>query len=358
MNDLIVLKALSSLQLSRVGRHHEAFDELDELATELPGLRAYVAQQGHIPTDISSGPLGDLVQGWSHYYQARYAEAFESFGDASTVDAPWLKAYAMLGKGKVCTDLGFFADAARWCAEASCLARRYEHDEIVAAAHGARGEILLRADHPRLAIEAYTLDTALLPASDRFRGRVMCYQAHAYSRLGAHAAATLAYRTSAQEQGEKTAPYAFAGLAMLGAETENYGLIHEALRHADLLDSPIHDGVGWIYVARSRYAQLQGEDTQRWCELARNHLPNEYIFEHQWLARWTKTLGHQVESMPSTPVSLRSFRPHPPDKLEETGIEFDSDPIDVKLFNDGLVNVEWSHDVNALWNQRRHYFLP
>ncbi len=356
MDDMTVLKALTGLRLSTVGRHAES---LDWLAPELLGLKAFVSQQGRIETKPPHGPLGDLVRGWSFYYQSQYTHAFENFDNATDVDVPWVQAFAMLGKGKVCTDLGFFADAARWCANSSCIARRFEHDDLVAAAHGARGEILLRTGHPRLAIEAYTLDMALLAASDRYRGRVMCYQAHAYSRLGAFSAAKLAYRTSAQQPGENTAPYVYAGLALLGAESDDFGLVDEAVRYAEDMPTNLrdHPGVSWIYTARSRVALTRGEDALNWCKLAQKFMPAGYLFEHQWLTHWLVAVGGRSESASFEHPLQPELRSVSHSQQSQQGSEFDCDPIEANLFNEGLAKILWSNSRETLWTQRR-YFVP
>jgi len=257
------------MRLLSAGRYNET---AEWFPSDLLGLQSFVALQSRHEIDPPEGVLGDLVRGWANYYSANYPRAFEDFSKAECTKSPWLKAYAWLGKGKVCTDLGFFADAARWCCDASCLARQFEHDDLVAASQGARGEILLRTGHPRLATEAFSLDTALLPASDHFRGRVMCYQAHAYRRLGAYSAAKLAYRTSAQQPGEETAPHAYAALAMLGAETNNSGLIDEAIRYAEAFyrDTRIHPSLGWVYIAKARIPHQQGEAPLEWLALEKN----------------------------------------------------------------------------------------
>jgi len=131
MNDGEVLRALTAMRLLSAGRYREASESLPP---GLVGLRSLIALQAGDEIDPPETALGDLVRGWANYFKANYPAAFEWFSKAECEQTPWLKAYALLGKGKVCTDLGFFADAARWCCDASCIARQFEHDELVAAA--------------------------------------------------------------------------------------------------------------------------------------------------------------------------------------------------------------------------------
>ncbi|MDB4759983.1 hypothetical protein OAG34_02075, partial [bacterium] len=346
-----VLLSMTAMRLLNAGRFQEA---IDLLPSHLPGLRAFLCLQSRQTVVPPKSRLGDLVRGWQHYYQANYQAAFDSFSHAESTESEWLRAYAWLGKGKVCNDLGFFADAAWWCSNAACLARQFEHSDLVAAAQGARGEILLRTGHARLAAEAFTLDAALLPTSDRFRGRVMCYQAHAYRRLRAYSAAKLAYRTSAQQPGEETAPYANAGLAMLGAETGDRGLIEEAVQSASLLekDRQKHPSIGWTYVAKARLSQIHGQSPRECLTRAQECMPAEHVFEHRWLRKWMDLVSEENTSDPSADTKFEGFRPESPPCDQGLGSNFDGDPIEALLPNEGLANVEWANDLEDLWLQR------
>lgn len=356
MNDEDVLQAMTAIRLVSAGRYREA-NAL--LPADLPGLQSFIKLQSGDVVSPPSGAFGDLVRGWTSYYQADYRVAFEQFSKAERSSVPWLKASAWIGKGKVCTDLGFFADAARWCGDASCLARQFEHDDLVATANGARGEILLRSGQPRLAAEAFSLDMGLLQPSDRFRGRVMCYQAHAYRRLGAYSAAKLAYRTSAQQPGETTAPYAYAGLAMLGAETDDAGLIDEAIRHAESFhrDARVHACIGWMYIAKARFSHRQGDLTDDLLSRAKATLPAEYVFEHSWLDHWAAIVNKQGRPGSDRITALKQFRPAPASGSPLAGCGFDSEPVERDLFNEGIASVNWAADLDQLWAQRSFFFF-
>jgi len=356
MNDECVLRAITAMRLLSTGRHHDAAAWLQ---SELTGLQAFVSLQAGLEIDPPEGPLGDAIRGWGNYYKANYPVAFEDFSNAESTIIPWLKAYAWLGKAKVCTDLGFFADAAQWCCNASCLARQFELDEWVAAAQGALGEILLRTGYPRLATEAFSLDMALLPASDRFRGRVMCYQAHAYRRLGAYSAANLAYRTSSQQPGEQTAPYAYAGLAMLGAETDDAELVDEAIRFATSLhnNSRMHTSIAWIYIAKSRLAERRSEYAGHWLVHAKNFLPAEYVFEHCWLACWTALVNMQVTPVTFADSSHTRYRPTSVPEVSLPGSGFDTDLTELSLENDGFASIQWAQDKDGLWAQYKLFVV-
>lgn len=355
MNEEDVLRGLTGLRLAVAGRHEEA---LHWLPGNMAGLRSMVAQWARTPAATPPGIIGDLVRGWIAYYRAEYAKAYASFSEAQSADIPWVLAWALLGKGKVCTDLGYFAHATSWCRKASAVARRFEHDDVVAAAQGARGEALLRAGCPRFALEAFTLDLGLLPAGDRFRGRVMCYQAHAYRRLGAYSAAKLAYRISAQLPGENTAPYAYAGLAGLGAETEDAGLVEEAVRYAERFQQamPTHVCVAWVYLARAWMERSRRTAFASWLERSRRALPPEFIFEHRWLENWLPHIGERPPKKSRISVDIERFVPEGRDVCPaRSDWIFDDDPPDEELFNSGFQSLQWGVNLEELWQQRLHF---
>jgi tetratricopeptide (TPR) repeat protein len=357
MNDEDILQARTAMQLLNAGRYREA---IELLPADLPGLQSFIKLQSREAVNPPAGAFGDLVRGWTKYYKADYPAAYREFSGAEQSSVSWLKSFAWLGKGKVCTDLGFFADAARWCSNASCLGRQFEHNDLVAAANGARGEILLRSGHPRLAAEAFSLDMGLLSAGDRFRGRVLCYQAHAYRRLGSYSAAKLAYRTSAQEPGEQTAPYAYAGLAMLGAEDGDVRLIDEAIGYAESLcqDRRVHPSIAWIYLSKARFLQCQGESPIELLSSAKTSLPAQYVFEHRWLDHWTALITGQLLIPESKRVvRLQTFRPEAPFHTHPTGSGFDSELVESELYNEGIANLNWGTDFEALWAQRTLFLV-
>ena len=358
MNDLVVLKALTGLRLSDAGRHSEA---LEWIQNEFQGLQALVTNRKHpelCPSNIGSGVLWELIHGWMLYHQGKYPEALPRFVNASASEEPWIKASSYLGQAKVRTDLGYFQDAARLCAAASFVGRRYEHLDLVAAAQGALGEVFLRCSYPRLALEAYELDLALLSPTDRFRGRVLCYQGHAFSRLGAHRAAKLAYRISAHIPGENPSPYAYAGLALLGADSKDNALVSEAIAYAQSRpEHAKHMGIAWIYIGKSKLLIETGDDALPWCRLARESLPLEYVFEHDWLDHWMIALGDRTV-----------YTKHPPEiafELPEVVIAMEnqmSNSLDAnmpaeKLYNNGLSKFNWSSELELLWKQR-NMFVP
>jgi hypothetical protein len=355
MKDEELLQAMTVMRLVNAGRYRDA-NQL--LPTGFPGLQAWINLQSREIISPTPGALGDLVCAWTKYYRAEYPDAYDEFSKAAGSSVSWIKASAWIGMGKVCTDLGFFADAALWCSSASCLARRFEHDDLVATANGARGEIFLRSGYPRLAAEAFSLDMGLLPPSDRYRGRVMCYQAHAYRRLYAYSAAKLAYRTSSQQPGEQTAPYAYAGLAMLGTETDDVGLIDEVLHYAETFRQGVrvHSSIAWIYIGKARMLQQCGEPYVEWLLRAKVSLPIEYVFEHIWLDRWISVVKKQAQVVSERAIALRPFKPHVTYKELLDGYEFDREEVESELFNEGLASVNWSTDLDQLWIQR-NYFL-
>lgn len=359
MNDLLVLKALTGIRLSDAGRHSEA---LEWIHNDFHGLQALITNRMHpalLPSNIGSGVLWELIQAWSLYYQGKFREALPSFVNALAAEEPWVRASSYLGQAKVRTDLGYFEDAARLSAAASFLGRRYEHLDLVAAAQGALGEVFLRCGHPRLALEAYELDLALLSPVDRFRGRVLCYQGHAFSRLGAHRAAKLAYRISAQIPGENPSPYAYAGLALLGAESNDNALVAEAITYVQ--SRPEHEkqhmGIAWIYIGKSKLSIETGNDALLWCRFARESLPKEYVFEHDWLNHWMIALGDRTDYTKNPPETSFELPAVVIDMENQVSNSLDANMPAEKLYNNGLSKFDWSSDLEQLWKQRS-MFVP
>ena len=352
MNEESVLRALTGLRLSVAGRNEEA---LVLMPRETPGLRAFVAHRAKVVEEAPPGPLGDVVRGWGAYYRAEYVNAYRLFYAARLSDVPWVRAYAFLGIGKVCTDLGFLARAALWCQQASAVAREIEHDDLVAAAQGAHGEALLRAGCPRLALEAFTLDLGLLSAGDKFRGRVLCCQAHAYRRLEAYSAAKLGYRISAHLPGEDTAPYAYAGLASLGADTSDKGLVEEACGYAKRLQQTVavHVSLAWIYVARAWQERRDREAFASWLHKARIALPRDHVFEHRWLAQWLIIIGQQPAEKVQAAAGIEDFVPESPEAdcflLDRV---FDGEILTGDVFDTGFRSLQWATNQDELWEQR------
>lgn len=283
----------NAMSLGQSGRFKEAISSLDS-DDDLVQLLCFM--HGRELTS-SSGNFADAMTGWRAYFRAAYADAAAHFASGLDEDFPWLFAWSALGLAKVATDTGHLATAIRWASSAAAVARHFECLDLLSEISGARGEIYLRAGRPMLASEAFALDLALLPAGSRYRGRVLCYTAHAHVRMGCAAwpLAEAAYRIAAHTPGEHTDPFALAGLALLGAEWASLergrsALVDEAL-HALGPTPAVHVGSAWIHVARARVAFLRHETPDPWCSTALALFPPEHPFERRWLTEWARGMS-------------------------------------------------------------------
>lgn len=276
---------LAAWQASMVARHDDALRWAAEADRDLAAVLAQAAgRQGPPPGDAR---VANALAGWQAYYRGAYHEALDGFRAAvdASGEPDWPLAWAALGIAKVATDAMSWPCALAWCALASALARAGELTDLLAACAGARGEILLRSGDPLGAAQAFAEDLALLPPGSRYAGRVRCYLAHAWSRMGQHGqrAALVAYRLAAHTPGEEaTRDHAAAGLALLGVRSGQPALVEEALSW-----QPRGLGACWCWVAKARLAAAPASAlAQAW-----QHLPPPYRAERRWLRRWAASLG-------------------------------------------------------------------
>ncbi len=353
--------ALEVMRLSDAGRHGEALRCGAIVPPDLAALTAFRARVGTVAAP--EGTYANAHRGWEHYYAARYASACQSFVAALGETSSWVASWAALGLAKVATDTGRFATAARWCSVAARHARASEHLDLLAEVTGARGEVYLRAGHPLEAAEAFTLDQALLPPGSRFHGRLMCYRAHAYSRLGRAAwpAAELQYRLAIHTPGEDTSTYALAGLALLGAEWAR----DEPARRALTIEAYDRRPRGpsalgfWMAVARARLALLEGEAPLDFMVEAASLLPSEYHFERLWLEALAGTVG--VTLPRSVPFDSDELSPVLPDPLLQPSwgrtTPMERFPLDDALSDAGMGELDRCGEAEEIWSKRR-VFMP
>lgn len=243
----------------------------------------------------SADESGLIVLGWASYYRGQYRDALQAFlAGADQEDDGWLKSWAQLGVAKVASDSGWWVAALDWCALAWLTAGSKEHLDLMAQVAGARGEVLLRAGRPLDAAASFAEDIALLGPGNRYAGRVRCYEAHAWSRLGHNGikAATLAYRLAMHSVGEgSTAAYAAAGMALLAARSGNPA-------HLRSIESSTLKGLPkfWAMVAETRL--MVGGRHSSSLATAAESLPLEYFAERWWLAGWSRALGYPVIDAP------------------------------------------------------------
>lgn len=240
--------------------------------------------------------LREALKGWGCYYRGRYAEAAALLrAGVEQSGASSIPAWCALGLAKVATDVGYLQRAVDWTSLAGALAREAENIDLVAQAAGARGEVFLRAGFAKDAAVAFSFDQALLPPGSSFRGRLLCYRAHALSRLGLPAwpAAEFAYRVAIHTPGEQTDGYACAGLALLGARWSALSPSRSALTvEASALCPPTHRlGSAWCAIAVARVEVLRGVSPEEHLRRAWDAFPDEYPFERVWVGMLAASLG-------------------------------------------------------------------
>jgi tetratricopeptide (TPR) repeat protein len=295
---------------------------------------------------------GLAVLGWQSYYQGRYKEALKAFLEAvDSENGGWLMTWAQLGVAKVASDSGWWSAALDWCATAWLSASKNEHLDLLAQVAGARGEVLLRAGRPLEAAASFAEDLALLGPGNRYAGRVRCYQAHAWSRLGktGRKAAALAYRLAMHSVGEMgTAAYASAGMALLAARTGNKAQL-QTLERDSLQGLPRF----WTFIAEARLAG--GAINAPMIANAESALPLEYHAERWWLAGWSRALGAEGAAPPK-------LGNHFPSSIPPAGLGLTT-LVEMPGANIEIGNAPWwgetpTEDDSDAWWLIRDCFMP
>ena len=362
-----VLDVGSVLRLMEVGRYDDAQRLVNHRWAALEALSAFCQHKSYThqaPLDIH---LAKALNGWGFYYRAQYQDAADQFTLSLDSSCAWIRAWSALGITKVATDTGFLRQAAEWCSLASALAREYEMLEHLAAAQGALGEILLRGGRPADALDAFGLDYALLSHGSLYRGRILCYQAHAYARLGPECrrAAELAYRLAIHTPAERTDSYALAGLCLLAAEYGDAKLFQEAYgRLKAIVQEGQNPAQAWGLVSHARLVSvgtLTG-DLPGLIHAAYHAFPVEYHYERIWVEHWAACLGiaikkrnglnlvHDIQFTPSIPSThgLPDWR---------MATEFDKPDFVEDLASFGFQNTTWKTDDIDVWSKRAS-FMP
>lgn len=335
-------EVIAAWNLAQAGRWDEALANSAASA----GLAEVIAQRSR----QKNGEQLPAVAGWSSYFRADYLDAWTHFSGQE--GAGWLRAWAELGMAKVASDCGRWRLALRWCAKAWRTAAAGEHLDLLAEVAGARGEILLRCGRPADAAASFVEDTALLSPGSRYRGRVRCYQAHAWSRMGpaGQRAARLAYRLAAHSTGEaSTKSYALAGLALLNVRAGDCGAMSEVMQ-----DRAQGLSEFWIHVACARLAQTPAE-ARRHQERANAALPSVYHAECWWFDGWVN--GHaRPELLPPEFVAGTAEPFTPPEVTDWTRVEL---PVDPDGVNDApwLEPASWPTSREGWWSIR-DAFMP
>lgn len=327
---------IAALRLSESGAFTEALDLAQD--PSLRELLAFRARQ--IPS--TSEPA---ILGWREYFRAAYRNAVSHF--VNQTGSGWLKAWAELGIAKAASDCGFWKAALEWCAKAWLTASAGEHLDLLAEISGARGEILLRAGRPTRAAAAFSEDLAFLTPGSRYAGRVRCYLAHAWSRMGPEGqrAARLFYRLASHSQGEPdTRPFAVCGLALL--ETRVGGECRK-----DKIPQMSEPGLPafWIKICQTK-GEEPGSLREHLAAETEALLPAEYHAERWWLSGW---LGRPDSSTLSA-LDIRDVLPVPPPTFTRVEMpDLETDIPDAPWWRPQ----EWPDSPEGWWKLRDH-FMP
>ena len=333
---------LTSWRLAEAGCSEEALARIepDSQLAEVIACRAGKLVESDLP----------VLAGWKSYYRAEYRKAREHF--LCQQGEGWLRTWAELGMAKVASDCGKWGHGLLWCAQAWRTASGGEHIDLLSEISGARGEILLRAGKHAEAATAFTEDLALFNPGNRYRGRVKCYQAHAWSRMGPDGinAAKLAYRLSAHSPAESaTNGYAIAGLALLGARTQDPAILFEALRYPQ-------EGLPgfWILVARA-YLSVDKEEFDHLRREALSKLPPPYFAERWWLSGWIHATCRESEALNELLSAADSFPVPPHENLTPVELPVAADSLTDAPWLQGAES--WPQDAQGWWSLRDH-FMP
>lgn len=333
---------LTAWRLAEAGRWTEALEHC-EPGSEFGEVIAFQAKR-NIDSKLP------VLAGWTAYFKADYAKARDEF--SSQEGNGWLKAWAELGLAKVASDCGIWRIGLLWCAQAWRTAAAGEHLDLLAQVSGARGEILLRAGRASDAAVAFTEDLGMLTPGNRYRGRVRCYQSHAWARMGpdGRTAAKLAYRVSAHSPAEAaTNGFAVAGLAILAARVEDCDILAEA-SHCPQTGLPGF----WIAVAQARLSTTESE-SRRLQQDAVSKLPPVYYAERWWLSGWIHGQSRDRDVL-QTLLEASTLFPAP-DQRDWTAVELPVPADDVSDAPWRLAPESWPTNSDGWWSLR-DAFMP
>jgi hypothetical protein len=316
-----IRRFFSEHALDSPSRAEEAIKELEDgdqrlfNALSRPRLDA-------VPQD-SNAPFWRIVSGWHHYFRGSYSAALDAFEQAEGGSGDW-ESWRALGLGKVASDLGYWRTAAGWLRRSASLAFRENDMRRLAEASGALGEVLLRAGHPREALDLFAFDRALLPAGSSQHGRLRNYQAFALGRIKmCEATAEAALWESfyaAADRDSVSASFALAGLSMLSVRYQNWPLLDRVLRaksphspDTDTATAPIAAALpsAFLFVAQAAQAargeQPDEAEARRLLLRAIDSLTPEYPVEILWVkqrlqpasaAEWSEVLARRAPAPP------------------------------------------------------------
>ncbi|MFO0695996.1 MAG: hypothetical protein U0230_20705 [Polyangiales bacterium] len=177
------------------------------------------------------------------------------------------RARLSLAVGKLASDAGDLESARAWLLSALYAGRRSADDELVAAAYGALGEVLYLGGRPSAAIDAFSLDQALLPRGSGERERLVTYRAHAFRASGQLEVARSLYheaRTLASLRGARP-DWALRGLVWCSAR-EALALpgmsqgVRDAMGRLESLDDADAHCLAHARAALAIVARAEGDD--------------------------------------------------------------------------------------------------
>jgi len=311
-------------------------------------------------------PIHPLFQAWERYSKAQYGEsATIAFKLLRSTDSPFLEAHASLVLAKVCSDCGYFESAANYASFCMNLSRKHEMTELMASASGTLGEVYLRAGNPLLALEMFELDDALLPVGSKWKGRVLCYKAHAYSRLHAHQAARLAYRDAEFRPGENSRLYVLAGLVLHAVDHSDpeplwFDRLFRELEEFST-DQKAQNALpmGWLYWAKAYYCEQQSQHRQACDFLARSAtvFSPYYALEISFVVAWATVSELKIEINAVGDPSVMTLPLKAIEHVQHLGGFFERAFTETHLDNSGFYSLKWKTSRQELLRQRL-IFMP
>lgn len=306
-------------------------------------------------------PKHPLFKSWQAYSRADYATAANIAAEVSAdVENAFVIGYAELALAKTCSDCGYFDKARSYASNALNIAKDNEFMELMAAASGALGEIHLRGGHPLTALEMFELDENLLCLGSKWKGRVLCYKAHAYSRLNCDLAARMAYRDAEYRPGEASRLYVLAGLAIHAqiSGSPEPGWLTSALNkiescHAQAGVYP-NIPIAWLYWAKAYFSP---DEAPKYLKQSYKAFGNHAILEKSYIRAWAKVSGIGLPSSDKPDLSRFQL---PQNIITQTSGELDHLSFALagdKLSNDGFSQIKWQNTQDGLLTQRS-LFMP
>ena len=172
------------MMLKNLYQHLYAGHTAQFLATIDPSISPANAWKAYFEgRALGDDAISTVLKGWRSYYNADYQGAIPHFNAALQMESEW-HSYALLGLGKVASDLLCFEQSVGYLKQALELARRENDFVRLTEGYGSLGEVAFRCGDYQTAYELVSLDKALLAPGSIFEYRLNNYLAICAGRLG------------------------------------------------------------------------------------------------------------------------------------------------------------------------------